>query len=164
MAEIVGVHGVRGAVKLNSFATQPADLIALSPLQNAAGHFFTITQVMAPARSVVAFVSGVTTRDAAMALRGERLYAPRDKLPPLPKGQFYRADLIGLLAVSTTGDILGKLTAFDDYGAGLIMNISGKAEMLLPYNNNIVTAVDLAAGRIIINLPVFVDERDESPA
>ena len=46
---------------------------------------------------------GLQTREDAEALKGTRLYAPRDRLPALPDDEFYHADLIGLDVVDTGG-------------------------------------------------------------
>ena len=48
---------------------------------------------------------------------------PRSALPPLAEGEYYHADLIGLPAVSTDGDALGRCVAVENFGAGDVLEI-----------------------------------------
>ena len=48
---------------------------------------------------------------------------PRSALPPLGEGEYYHADLIGLPAVSDTGEDLGTCVAVDNFGAGDVLEI-----------------------------------------
>jgi 16S rRNA processing protein RimM len=65
----------------------------------------------------------VADRSAAEALRGTVLTVPRSALPPLGEGEYYHADLIGLAAVSTTGEQLGTCVAVENFGAGDLLEI-----------------------------------------
>ena len=70
------------------------------------------------------------------------------------------ADLIGLSAYDTGGELIGNVTAVYNHGAGDILEISPaghKSALLLPFTMAIVPNVDLAAGRIVVDLP---DETD----
>ena len=52
--------------------------------------------------------------------------------------------------------LIGKVTAIYNHGAGDIVEISPirhKSALLLPFTTAIVPNVDLAAGRIVVNLP-----------
>ncbi len=105
-------------------------------------------------------IQGVSTKEQADALRGTSLYVPRDRLPRLPDDEFYHADLIGLSAYDPGGAMIGKVTAVYNHGAGDILEISPaghKSALLLPFTLAIVPNVDLAAGRIVVDLP---DETD----
>ena len=71
----------------------------------------------------IARFAEVTDRTQAEKLRGTALSVPRSALPPLGEGEYYHADLIGLPAVSTTGEALGTCIAIDNYGAGDVLEI-----------------------------------------
>ena len=66
-------------------------------------------------------------RNAAEALRGTELSVPRSALPPLGEGEYYHVDLLGLPAVSDAGEVLGKVVAIDDFGAGDVIEIERPA-------------------------------------
>jgi 16S rRNA processing protein RimM len=92
----------------------------------------------------------VTTKEAADALRGSRLYAPRDALPNLPDDEFYHADLIGLEVCDTGGRPLGRISAVLNHGASDLLEVRapGKRDTtLVPFTAEIVPTVDLPPAR-----------------
>lgn len=119
LAAIAGAHGVTGEVRLKLFTDD------LSPYRTlmAGTRSFTVRSVRPGPAGAVARLDGVTTRDAAEALRGTALTVPRSALPPLGEGEYYHADLIGLPAVSSAGDALGEVVAVDNFGAGDVVEI-----------------------------------------
>ncbi|MBY0350573.1 ribosome maturation factor RimM [Tabrizicola sp.] len=154
---IAGAFGVSGEVRLKSFCSTPTDIASYGPLLSEDGsREFHISLTRPVAGGLGARIRGVTTKEQADALRGTSLYVPRNRLPGLPDDEFYHADLIGLLAHDTGGVALGKVTAVYNHGAGDILEISPaghKSALLLPFTAAIVPNVDLAAGRIVVDLP-----------
>ncbi len=159
---IAGAFGVGGEVRLKSFCSEPTDIAAYGPLFTEDGsRSFHITLTRPVASGLGARIEGVKTKEQADALRGTSLFVPRDRLPSLPDDEFYHADLIGLSAYDTGGELIGKVTAIHNHGAGDIVEISPtrhKSALLLPFTVAIVPNVDMAAGRIVVNLP---DDSDE---
>src|SRR3954471_21441411 len=106
MGAIAGVHGVKGEVKVKSFTGDPLAIAAYGPLFDEAGHRFELKLSSKAAKDavVIAKFGGVSDRNAAEALKGKRLYAPREALPALEtEGEFYASDLIGLTVEDRTG-------------------------------------------------------------
>jgi len=158
---IAGGFGVHGEVRLKSFCADPAAITGYAPLVTEDGRSFAIRLLRPIAGAFAARIGGVDTREQAEALKGTRLYAPRDRLPPLPDDEFYHADLIGLEVVDTGGARLGTVRAVLDHGAGDILEIArpGAGELLLPFTRAAVPTVDLAAGRIVADPPVDLPDR-----
>lgn len=154
---IAGAFGVTGEVRLKSFCTEPTDIGSYGPLTSEDGaQVFKITLTRPVAGGLGAKIAGVSTKEAADALRGTSLFVPRSKLPSLPDDEYYHADLIGLDAYDTGGVLLGKVSAVYNHGAGDILEISPvrhKSALLLPFTMAIVPNVDILAGRIVVNLP-----------
>lgn len=154
---IAGAFGITGEVRLKSFCSQPEDIAAYGALFTEDGaRQFRVTLTRPVAGGFGARIGGVTTREEAEALRGTSLFIDRAKLPSLPDDEFYYADLIGLDAIDTGGEVLGKVLAVHNHGAGDIIEISStrhKSALLLPFTKAIVPNVDLAAGRLIVDLP-----------
>ncbi|HVF94351.1 MAG TPA: ribosome maturation factor RimM [Sphingomonas sp.] len=117
MAVVVGAHGIAGEVRLKVFAE---DLTAFSSFNDGA---LTVTSMRTGGNGTIARFAGVGDRTAAEGLRGTELTVPRAALPPLGEGEYYHADLLGLAAVSTTGDALGTVVAIDNFGAGDVIEI-----------------------------------------
>ncbi|MHA7885766.1 ribosome maturation factor RimM [Roseicyclus sp.] len=154
---VAGAFGVRGEVRLKSFCAEPTDIAAYGPLTTEDGsRSFEITLTRPVKSGFAARISGVPTKEAADALRGTRLYAPRAALPSLPDDEFYHADLIGLTALDTGGATLGKVAAVLNHGAGDLLELRGaglKGSVLVPFTRAAVPTVDLATGRVIIDPP-----------
>jgi 16S rRNA processing protein RimM len=155
LGAIAGAWGVRGAVRLKSFCADPAAIAAYGPLVTDDGRSFGVSLLKPLAGAFAANLTGIATREAAEALKGTRLHTRRANLPALPGDEFYHADLIGLEVVDTGGAVLGRVRAVADHGAGDILEVirPGAAEILVPFTREAVPAVDLAAGRIVVDPP-----------
>ena len=147
---------MRGAVKLWTFTEDPLAVTRYGALSTKDGaRQFEVAHAREAKGFLVATLKGVTTRNQAERLNGLELYIARDKLPETEAGEYYHADLIGLAAVSTTGEPLGSVIAIHNFGAGDIIEIAPPqgATKLLPFTNAVVPTVDLAGGRVVIVLP-----------
>jgi 16S rRNA processing protein RimM len=153
---IGGAFGVRGEVRLKSFCAVPEDIASYGPLLGEDGRRFEVRITGQIANGFSARLSGVSTKEAADALRGLRLYAPREALPSLPDDEFYHADLIGLEVVDTGGAPLGRVKAVLNHGAGDILELhrpGAAGTLLLPFTKAAVPTVDLTARRIVADPP-----------
>ncbi len=160
VARIGAAHGVRGAVKLWTFTEDPFAVKRYGPLSTKDGaRQFEIASAREAKGHLVAQFKGVTTRDEAERLNGLELYVPREKLPATDEDEYYHADLIGLAAVTTADQPLGRVVAIHNFGAGDILEIAPPqgATMLLPFTNAVVPMVDIAGGRVLIELPQEVE-------
>jgi 16S rRNA processing protein RimM len=160
VARIGAAHGVRGAVKLWTFTEDPFAVTRYGPLATKDGaRVFEVAQAREAKGHLVATLKGVTTRNEAERLNGIELYVAREKLPATDEDEYYHADLIGLAAVTTAEEPLGKVIAIHNFGAGDIIEIAPPkgATMLLPFTNAVVPAVDIAGGRVVIELPAEIE-------
>lgn len=154
---VVAPHGVRGEVRIQSHCADPADIGSYGALTDESGRrSFTIHPFGEARGQVLALIDGVTDRNAADALRGLRLYVARDALPPPAEGQWYHVDLIGLRVVGVDGKEYGKVLAVQDFGAGTLLEVGDGAarSFLLPFSDQAVPTVDIAAGVVTIDPPV----------
>jgi 16S rRNA processing protein RimM len=154
---IAGAFGVKGEVRLKSFCAEPEAIQTYGPLSSEDGSKSWTVKIARPVKGgFAARLSGVQHKDQADALRGIRLYAPRQALPELPDDEFYHADLINLSVVDTGGVEIGKVRAVLNHGAGDILEIAGpklKQPVMLPFTQENVPTVDLSSGRIIVDPP-----------
>ncbi|ASP20157.1 16S rRNA processing protein RimM [Antarctobacter heliothermus] len=154
---IAGAFGVHGEVRLKSFTADPYAISDYDPLTTEDGSRTFEVQILREIKNgFAAEVSGVTTKEQADALRGVRLFAPRDRLPNLPDDEYYHADLIGLSVFDTGGAPLGKVHAVHNHGATdlLELQVPGVSRtVLLPFTMAAVPTVDLTAGRIVADPP-----------
>jgi 16S rRNA processing protein RimM len=163
VARIGAAHGVRGAVKLWTFTEDPFAVRSYGLLSSKDGkRLFEVATARAAKDHLVATFKGVTTRDEAERLNGIELYVAREKLPATDEGEYYHTDLIGLAAVTTAGDALGRVLAIHNFGAGDIIEIARPhgPTLLLPFTNAVVPSVDLAAGLVVVQLPNEIEGED----
>jgi 16S rRNA processing protein RimM len=162
LGHIIGAHGIRGEVMIRSFAENPEDIGAYGPLSDAAGkRTFEIVQAKAGTKGVIARIPGVDDRSAAEALRGIDLYVDRAALPEVDEGEVYQADLAGMRAVTPAGADIGVIIGIANYGAGDILEIkkAGVSDTeLVPYIDAFVREVDVAARRIVIVMPTYLED------
>src|SRR4030088_2560825 len=167
VARIGAAHGVRGAVKLWTFTEDPLAVKAYGPLVTKDGsRWFEVARRREAKGHLVAMLKGVASREDAERLNGIELYIARDKLPATDENEYYHADLIGLAAVNAANEPLGRVIAIHNFGAGDIIEIAPAhgATILLPFTNAVVPSVDLAGGRVIIELPDEIEGDNSSSA
>jgi 16S rRNA processing protein RimM len=152
---------VAGEVRLKSFCADPTAIADYGPLYTQDGSRSFVVKLTRPvAGGLGARVIGIKTKEEADALRGTELYVDRSRLPSLPDDEFYHSDLVGLQAVDTGGVVLGLVAAVHNHGAGDILEITGpgrKSVLMLPFTLAAVPTVDLAAGRVVVDLPEGLD-------
>ena len=94
-------------------------------------------------------LDGLDDRAGAEGLIGRYLEAPP---VPLPPGTYYWHQLVGLAVVDDAGVDLGKLVEVFRAGKNEVYRIEGPAgELLVPALRDVVRAIDLEAGRMIVH-------------
>ena len=155
LGSISAVFGTRGWVKAMS-ETRPRDAIFDYPVwyvgSGRAYQQLTLLEYRIQGPSLLARLQGIDSREAAEALVGCRIAVPATELEPLPPGQFYWRDLIGMRVVNEAGQELGVLQAFLETGGADVMRVRGERERLIPFvHGTYVLAVDQAAHLITVD-------------
>ncbi len=162
LADIVSAHGIRGEVVLRTYTADPEDIGAYGALADESGsRSFRIVRAKAGTKGVIAQLAGISTRNQAEALRGTKLYVARAALPPPADGDYYHEDLIGLTVITPDGGTIGKVAAMQNFGAGDLLEIQlsgGKATEFVPFTDTYVPTVDIAAGTVVVIMPVMVGD------
>ncbi|MFB0611173.1 ribosome maturation factor RimM [Aurantiacibacter poecillastricola] len=131
LAAVTGAHGVAGEVRLKLFGEGLATMKGHTSFNDGA---LTLSKIRDDNKGgAIARFAEIANRTDAEKLRGTTLTVPRSALPPLEEGEYYHADLIGLAAISTTGDALGEVIAVENFGAGDVVEIrreNGKTFMV----------------------------------
>ena len=156
LGKIVGVHGVRGELKLESYTEPRARIFDYRPwlLRSAVGE---LSEEGARGREqgkgLVAVLPGVADRDAALALVGTEIWVPRAALPAPAPGEYYWSDLEGLEVVNLEGIALGRVSHLVATGANDVLVVrDGDRERLVPFViDDFVTDVDLERQRITVD-------------
>ncbi len=161
VGRVAGAFGVRGEVRISTFTEEPLALARFRELKRQDGSpGLTILSAREAKGGVIARCPGIETKEQADALRGLRLYIPRDALPEPDEDEFYLADLIGLSVVDPAGEAIGKVKSVQDFGAGDILEIlpeEGGPTWYLPFTRDAVPDVRIADGLIVAVRPTEVE-------
>ena len=156
MAEIVGVHGIKGAVKLKVFTDDPDALLDADLLDANGKPALRIIDIAQHGNIYLADIDGVTDRNQSEKLRGTKFFTPRDTLPAIKqKDTYYHADLVGMTAKHVDGNTLGIIIAVTNFGAGDLLDIKPEKgnSFYVPFTNTVVPKVDLKKKELTIDPP-----------
>ena len=153
VARVAGAFGVRGEVRLTTFTADPMTLLDYRDLRReSGGPGLTLTSARPAKGGLVGRADEIQTREQAEALRGLRLYIPRERLPATEdEDEYYLVDLIGLSVVTPEGETLGEVRSVHDFGAGDLLEVqpSTGTSWWLPFTREAVPEVRLAE-RVIV--------------
>ena len=123
LGAVASPHGVRGLVRVKAFTDQPEDIAAYGAVTFEDGRKFDLTVKGMIKGMVMTAFSGVTSRDQADAIKGERFYVDRSSLPETDGDDIYHADLVGADVVDPQQGVMGKVLGVFDFGAGEMLEI-----------------------------------------
>jgi len=100
---------------------------------------------------------GLDTPEDWSPLRNKELFVTEDELMPLPAGQYYIHQIVGLEVVDEQEQILGRVTDVLQTGSNdvyVVKTTDGK-ELLLAAIDSVVKEIDIAAGRMRVVVPEY---------
>ncbi len=146
-------HGVAGAVLIRLTTDYPERVTECERLRLRHRDGSTSEHGIEWARphkgSWLAKLEGVDGLEAAEALRGAEVVVEAAELPPLPAGEYYHHQLIGLAVFSSDGRELGRIREILRTGSN---DVYITERLLVPATAEVIREVDLAAGRLVIEL------------
>lgn len=97
---------------------------------------------------------GYSNPEAVSVLVNQLVQVPAADRPPLPEGEYYHHQLLGLQVVDENGNLLGRLKQILETGANDVYIVQPEQgrEILLPAIDSVLQSIDLAQGRITIHL------------
>jgi 16S rRNA processing protein RimM len=152
VGRIAGLHGLQGGLKVYSY-TRPAEgILEYMPWYlylGGAWQAVVRTDAYARQKRLIAYLEGFCDVDSATGLVGADIAVRRAQLRPLPDGEHYWRDLIGLETYTPSGQGLGKVVGMLDTGANDVLIVRGERDRLVPYVEGVyVRSVDLANRRL----------------
>jgi len=159
--KIINTHGVRGAVKIESWCNTPEDLAALKRVFVQSTDRMDCLKVAHASvfkQFVIAELEGVQSFEQAEAMKNRILYAARADFV-LEEGDYFIADLIGLPVIhAENGHVYGKLTEVINRGASDIYVVETEAgERMMPAVDEFVKRVDIEKGIFVCPIEGMLD-------
>ena len=109
-------------------------------------------------RLLVSF-RGIATRTEAERLTGLFAQIPLAEAQPLPEGEFFAHEVIGLTVVTADGRPLGRVVEVLETGANDVLRVAGAREVLVPFIDDVVVEVDPEGGRLVVRaLPGLLED------
>jgi 16S rRNA processing protein RimM len=157
MGRILAPYGVQGWLKVRPFTGSPEALLAYRiwwlVAEGGAWRKFRVLAARTHSDLVLAQLEGLNRREDVAAWRGASVGVPRAALPALALGEVYLADVLGLEVVNREGTGLGRVTGLVETGAHPVLQVGlgNQPQRLIPLVPAHVDAIDLAAGRIVVD-------------
>lgn len=146
---------MKGRVKIQFLGDDPKALEKYGPLYTSETGADTVSIKLKNSlgKFWLAEVNDIDDRDVAEKLRGTELWLERDKLPTPKKGEYYIQDLIGLGVTDKDGKTIGRVIAFENFGAGDLLEIhpvTGQ-DFYLPFTKDNVLKIE--NGTVTVSIP-----------
>lgn len=148
IGKIVNVVGLKGEVKVYSYAEEPDRFERLEKIflgTEEKNTEYAVTKVRYKGDMVILTLDGVTDRNAAEALKGLMALMDEADLEELPEGVYYIKDLIGMKVVSDSGVELGTLKDINTNTAQRVYEVArpGKPDILIPGVDEFILDTDM---------------------
>ncbi len=172
--EVVKPHGVKGALKVRSYAESPESYLRIKKItlllgksgdsdEASVGTVFTVLKASGMGGKVILKLQGLDSREEAEALVGSVITVKREDLPETDDDEYYWDDLIGMEVYNVSGEYLGIIKKILQTGSNDVYIVGGKGdegegEILVPGTHDAVREVDVSERRMIIEPdfgPVF---------
>lgn len=152
--------GLAGEVEVQQLGDNPQRFEPGSVMQ-AAGGEVRVERMHPAGRSALRLkLVGIDGREAAERLRGKYLEVAAGELAELPEGEYYEWQLVGLQVLDPQGRHLGRLEEVLEYPANDVYRVEGQqGELLVPAIREVVSQIDLEAGRMVVDLPAEEEVR-----
>lgn len=160
LGKITSVHGVRGEVKIYSFTDPIDNLLDYSHWtlkRDGEVRQMDLVSGRLQGKVLVARLKGLDDREVARELAGFEICIPRAQLPNLDDGEFYWHQLVGLKVIDTQGQLFGRIDHLLETGSNDVIVVKpcpgslDDRERLLPYTEQCVQRIDLAAGEMQVD-------------
>jgi len=148
-------HGVRGEIIMDLHTDFPERIKSgRKVLVGEKRQPLTFDAVRPHGNSLLVSFRGVDTPEQAAAFRNQWVYVKSSELPPLPEGQYYEYQLIGLDVVDEDGAPLGKLAEILETGANdvYVVRDQNGGEILLPVIPSVILKRDMERRLLTVRL------------
>jgi 16S rRNA processing protein RimM len=150
IGRVLAPWGVKGKLKVKietdfpqRFASGAKVYISQQPM--------TIDSAEQHREKLVVKFSAIDSIEEAQKLQGKTIEIPHSQVQPLPEGQYYHFQMIGLEVRTTQGELLGKISEIlTTEGNDIYIVRSAKGEILIPAIEDVVKSVDLEQGHVVI--------------
>ena len=150
----VGVHGIKGEMKLKSYTDMPENIFSYKGLclENS-NKPINLVFVRKVKNSFICRIENIITRNEAEKLKGLKLFINRNKLSKLSDDEFYQVDLLGFKVYNLQRESFGSIISFSDFGGGLLVQVNKNDKMFyLPMSSSFLKDINYVKKEVVLNL------------
>ena len=140
-------YGVRGAFHLWSYTEPLTNILNYLPLTfcDDDKNTFEIKKAQIMGKKIIAQCDAFNNPESIKTIVNKTVYAPRDRLPKLKKGEHYWFDLEELIVKDQQGETLGSIDHIMDTPANpvIVIKTTSGSKLLLPYIDSVVKTIDI---------------------
>ncbi len=157
LGKVAGAHGIRGVLKVWCAGGPPEDPGFYPALGEVilGGRAYQVRDAACTRKHLLLTVAEICTREQAEALAGLEVKAEARRFPPLPPGEYYWFQLVGLTVRRVrSGEILGTLEEILATPAHDVYVVHrDKGELLLPAVEDVILKIDTDLGVMEVEPP-----------
>ena len=143
VGSIVGLHGLKGYLKVKSFLENPKDIFKFDEYFINKLSFSSILLKFNKKSVFICELVGINSIEEAKKFVNNDIFIYKSSLPKTDKDEIYLNDLISFNVELESGLYLGELVKFYDFGGGPIIGVKqGHAEKMLPFSDNFIISID----------------------
>ena len=143
VGSIIGKHGLKGYLKVKSFLEFPDHIFKFNEYLINKQVFSKLSLKFIKKSYFVSELIGINNVEEANNLIEKDIFVKRASLPKEKKDEIYLVDLINYSVKLETGENLGKVIKFYDFGAGsIIETLNDKDKKMIPFSNKFILSID----------------------
>lgn len=157
IGRIVGTHGYKGTVKVESLTDFPQrfkDLETIILCQGKKTAEMTV-ESSGPYKGLILMkIKGIESKEEAQLYRNALLCVKEEEIYPLPEGYYYHFQLAGLAVYDTEKGYLGILKEVLETGANDVYVVHSETygEILIPALKQVILEIDLNSQKMQVRL------------
>lgn len=160
-------HGIRGDLLLDVMTDFPERL-------KPGTHLFVgeekkrikITRRRPHNEGILLGFDGISSAEQAAEYRAQTVYVLAEGRPPLPEGEYYHHQILGMQVLDESGTFLGKITEIIETGANDVYVVNDSVrqskEILIPALKQVLLEVNLLTNTMRVHLLPGLVDGDES--
>ncbi len=149
-------HGIKGKLSVEPITDDPQRFKLLKSVflskEDGQRISFAVEEAQVSGKGVLLSLAEMQSREKAEKWRGAYVEIPRAECLPLPEGDHYYFELVGLEVITTEGQKIGVLEDFILAPAGDVYVVKQKdREILIPAIAEVIERIDFERGVMVIN-------------
>jgi 16S rRNA processing protein RimM len=151
VGRILGVHGLSGGVRVGVMSDVSHRFDVGQSLMVQGKSYSITSSTRTPNGQAILKFQGVDSSVAARALLGEPVTISEVSVPPLPEGEYFHFQLVGMRVFTEEGEYLGRVREILETGSNDVYVVSGESgEVLIPALADVIQEVQVSEGVMVV--------------